>query len=131
MKCVFRVSLQLLSKTFFILRRTERDMIKNLYCLHVKYIFCPILIPFIFLHKFSKNAQIYNFIKLHICKIKLKYNYCIIEHFSSKTPSTAYPTQGSLGQIRPSYYFFQMPPHVLSDFVVSPTPLLWLKCNDF
>ena len=30
-KCVFRVSLQLLPETFFILRRTERDMIKNVY----------------------------------------------------------------------------------------------------
>jgi hypothetical protein len=28
-KCVFLVSLQLLSETFLILRRTERDMIKN------------------------------------------------------------------------------------------------------
>jgi hypothetical protein len=27
----FRASLQLLSETFFILRRTERDMIKNVY----------------------------------------------------------------------------------------------------
>jgi hypothetical protein len=30
-KCVFRVSLQLLSETFFILRRTERDIIENVY----------------------------------------------------------------------------------------------------
>jgi hypothetical protein len=30
-KCVFQDSLQLFSKTFFILRRTERDMIKNVY----------------------------------------------------------------------------------------------------
>ena len=29
MKCAFRFSLQLLSETFFILRRNERDMIKN------------------------------------------------------------------------------------------------------
>ena len=35
--CVFRVSLQLLSDTFFILRIIERDMIKNVYWLHVKY----------------------------------------------------------------------------------------------
>jgi len=30
-KCVFWFSLQLLSETFFILRRTERDIIKNVY----------------------------------------------------------------------------------------------------
>ena len=30
-KCVFRVSVQLLYETFFILRRPERDMIKNVY----------------------------------------------------------------------------------------------------
>jgi len=30
-KCVFRIFLKLLSETFFILRRTERDMIKNIY----------------------------------------------------------------------------------------------------
>ena len=30
-KYVFRFSLQLLSKTFFILRRNARDMIKNVY----------------------------------------------------------------------------------------------------
>ena len=37
-------------------------------------------------------------------KLKLKYNNSIIKDFSSKTPSTC-PTQGSLGQIRPTYYF--------------------------
>jgi len=30
-KCVFQFSLQLLSETFFILRRSERDMNKNIY----------------------------------------------------------------------------------------------------
>jgi hypothetical protein len=30
-KCVLRVSLQRLSETFFILRRTERDFIENMY----------------------------------------------------------------------------------------------------
>ena len=30
-KCVFRVFLHLLSETFVILRRTERDMIENVY----------------------------------------------------------------------------------------------------
>jgi hypothetical protein len=36
-KCVFRLPLQLLSKTFLILRTTERDMIKNYVGLHVKH----------------------------------------------------------------------------------------------
>jgi len=30
-KCVFRFSIKLLSETYFILRRNERDMIKNVY----------------------------------------------------------------------------------------------------
>jgi hypothetical protein len=30
-KCVFRFSLQILMEAFFIPRRTERDMIKNIY----------------------------------------------------------------------------------------------------
>ena len=30
-KCLFRLSLQLLSETFLILRRNERDMIKNIH----------------------------------------------------------------------------------------------------
>jgi hypothetical protein len=37
-KHVFRISLQLLSKAFLILRRNERDIIENVYfVLHVKY----------------------------------------------------------------------------------------------
>jgi len=36
-KCVFQVSQQLLSEIFFILRRTEQDMIENVQCLHLKY----------------------------------------------------------------------------------------------
>ena len=36
-KCVLWFSLQLLSETFLILRRTERDMIKIYIGLHVKY----------------------------------------------------------------------------------------------
>jgi hypothetical protein len=44
-KCVFWFSLQILSKTFLILRRIEWDMIKKKYTgLHVKYrYYCPIL----------------------------------------------------------------------------------------
>jgi len=33
--------------------------------------------------------------QIKLCKIELKYNYSIIKDFSSKTPSTIYPTQGS------------------------------------
>ena len=36
-KCLFQASLLILSETFIILRRTERDMIENVYGLHVKY----------------------------------------------------------------------------------------------
>ena len=39
------------------------------------------------------------------CKLKLQYNYSIINDFSSKMPSSTYPTGGSLEQIRPTYYF--------------------------
>jgi hypothetical protein len=42
---------------------------------------------------------------LKTCKLKLKYNYSIINDFSSKTPPSTYPMQGSLGQIHPTYYF--------------------------
>ena len=38
------------------------------------------------------------------CKLELQYNYSIID-FSSKTPSSTYPTQGSMGQIHPTYCF--------------------------
>ena len=36
MEGVFRFSLQILSEIFLILRRTERDMIKNVYCYSCK-----------------------------------------------------------------------------------------------
>jgi hypothetical protein len=43
-KCVFHISLQCLSETFFIRRRTERDIIKKIYIgLHVNLYSCPIL----------------------------------------------------------------------------------------
>jgi len=38
MKCVFGLSVQLLSETFIILRRTERDMVKTRIGTNVK---CP------------------------------------------------------------------------------------------
>ena len=55
LKCVFRVSLQLLPKTFFILRRFERDMIENVEWSSSK-------VPFIlaqFLMKFEFSRQIF------------------------------------------------------------------------
>jgi hypothetical protein len=41
-KCVFWVSLQLLSETFLILRRSERDMIKNVHRSSCKVIVIPV-----------------------------------------------------------------------------------------
>jgi hypothetical protein len=38
LKFVFWISLQIVSETFLILRRTERDMIKNVFDIHVKYL---------------------------------------------------------------------------------------------
>ena len=65
-KCLFRFSLQMLSETFFILRITERDMIKNVYRSSCK---VPvILVRFLWnlghLNSFSKNTQISNFMKI-------------------------------------------------------------------
>ena len=37
LKCVFVLSLQLLSETFIILRRTERDMVETFIGTYVKY----------------------------------------------------------------------------------------------
>jgi hypothetical protein len=65
-KCVFWFSLQLLSKTFFIIRRIQRDIVIN-----VKKSSCKvpvILVRFewnlIFLDRFSKKGEIPSFIKI-------------------------------------------------------------------
>jgi hypothetical protein len=64
---LFWFSLQLLSETFLILRRTERDMIKNVNLSKRK---APIiLVRFLwnlnFLNRVSKITQISNFMKIH------------------------------------------------------------------
>ena len=55
-------ALQLLSQTFFILRRTERDMIENLYgsASKVTVILVRFYLNFNFLDRFSENIQITN-----------------------------------------------------------------------
>ena len=64
-KCVFRLSLQLLSETFLILRRTERDMIKNAHRFSCKVPIIPVIFLWNlnFLDTFSKNTQISDFMK--------------------------------------------------------------------
>ena len=65
-KCVFWFSLQLLSETFLVLRRTERDVIKkvNTSSSKVPFILVRFLSNFNFLDSFSKNCQISNFMKI-------------------------------------------------------------------
>ena len=66
-KRVFWFSLQLLSETFLILRRTERDMIKNVYwsSSYVQIILVRFYQTwFFFPHRSSKNTQIQNFMKI-------------------------------------------------------------------
>ena len=73
-KCVFWFSLQLLSETFLILRRTERDITINAHRSSCK---VPVIVVrfkwnFNFLDRFSKNSQISNFIK--ICSVGYEFH---------------------------------------------------------
>jgi hypothetical protein len=65
-KWVFWVSIQLLSVSFLVLRRNERDMIKNVYC--YSYNVPVILVPYEWnlklLDRFLKNTQTSNFKKI-------------------------------------------------------------------
>jgi hypothetical protein len=66
-KCVFWISLQLLSEIFLILNRTARDIDVNVH----RPLWKVSIILFIFywnlnfLYRFSKSAQISNFVKIH------------------------------------------------------------------
>ena len=62
---MFRISLQSLSEVFFVLRRTERDMIQNLYSSSCRS--TVILVRFLrnlYYLDFSKNPQISNLMKI-------------------------------------------------------------------
>jgi hypothetical protein len=56
-----------LSETFFILRRTERGITKNIYwsSCKVSFILFPVLMKLEFPDRFLTNTQIYNFMKIH------------------------------------------------------------------
>jgi hypothetical protein len=64
---VFRFSLKLLSKTFHILKRTERDMIKHTYSSSCKVPVIRVILlwNFYFIYKVSKNSKILNFMEIH------------------------------------------------------------------
>ena len=73
-KCVFWFPLQHLSETFTILRRAERDVIKNMYIVfHVKYslFLSDFNETWNILDRLSKNTQIPNFMKIRLVEVEL------------------------------------------------------------
>jgi hypothetical protein len=66
MKCVFLFSVQLLPETFLILRKTERDIITNVYwsSSKVSVILLRLQSNLNFLDRFSEHTQIPNFTKI-------------------------------------------------------------------
>jgi len=76
-KCVFLFPLQLLSESFLIIRRTDWDMMKNVYCS-----LCKVTVIVRFFTKlefswqiFEKNIQISNFMKIHPVGAQLFHAY--------------------------------------------------------
>ena len=62
----FGFCLQLLSATFFVLGRTELNVIKAMYIgLHVNFPLFLSNLNLYFLYRCSKNTQISNFMKIH------------------------------------------------------------------
>ena len=77
LKCGVPTSLQLLSETFLVLRRTERDMIKTFIVLHAKYPlftrYLPVIYP-LFLSDFNETwIFATDFGKVRKCQLWWKY----------------------------------------------------------
>ena len=72
-KCVFWFSLQRLSETVLILRRSERHIFKNIYCIHVKHrlYLSEFKETWLFSTDFRKNTQISNFMKIRLVRAEL------------------------------------------------------------
>jgi hypothetical protein len=71
-KYVFLFTLQLLSEPFFIIRRTERDVIKMYIGLRVKLRYsCQIVMKLEFSRHISENTQITNFMTVRAVRAEL------------------------------------------------------------